>query len=104
MQMRYFGTTISVLISEVHVSEVPLYALVLCVFTMLQVVACKKDPPPPWVQIAISTNGRKAALIDKDGYIWTGSSDFRVCCLCCLYVICKLSVVCMHTLHYFTTL
>lgn len=45
----------------------------------LQTVACKKDPPPHWSHIAVSVNGRLATLIDREGYLWAGTSDFRVC-------------------------
>ena len=44
----------------------------------MQTVLCKKDPPYYWVEVAISTTGKAAALVDKNGYMWGGSSDFRV--------------------------
>ncbi|XP_019850373.1 PREDICTED: vacuolar protein sorting-associated protein 16 homolog [Amphimedon queenslandica] len=39
-------------------------------------VACK-DSNRQWTSIAISLSGKAAALIDKTGYIWAGSSDFK---------------------------
>jgi hypothetical protein len=39
-------------------------------------VSCK-DQNHIWSSIAISLNGKAAALIDKNGYIWAGSSDFK---------------------------
>ena len=43
----------------------------------LQTVACRKGSPQ-WSFISISLNGKAAALVDKEGYIWAGSSDFKV--------------------------
>ena len=44
---------------------------------VVQTVACK-EPNKNWTSIAISLSGKAAALIDKAGYIWAGSSDFKV--------------------------
>jgi len=41
-------------------------------------VVCKKESPLYWVEMAISLNGRAIALVDRDGYLWGGSSDFKV--------------------------
>lgn len=46
----------------------------------LQTIACKKESPVHWVDVAVSTNGRAVALVDKEGYLWGGSSDFKVSC------------------------
>ena len=43
-----------------------------------QTVVCKKDPPLYWAEVAVSLNGKAVALIDKGGYIWGGSPDFKV--------------------------
>jgi len=44
-----------------------------------QNVVCKKESPLYWVEMAISLNGRAIALVDRDGYLWGGSSDFKIC-------------------------
>ena len=44
-----------------------------------QAVTCKKDGSIHWVDVAVSTNGRAVALVDREGYLWGGSSDFKVC-------------------------
>lgn len=44
-----------------------------------QTVVCKKDPPLYWAEVAVSLNGKAVALIDKGGYIWGGSPDFKIC-------------------------
>ncbi len=50
-------------------------------------MTCKKESPIYWAEIAISMNGKAAALVDRGGYIWGGSSDFKVCA-CALCVTC----------------
>ena len=47
----------------------------LCV---LQTVVCKKESAPYWAEIAVSMDGKALALVDKGGYLWGGSSDFKV--------------------------
>ena len=39
---------------------------------------CRKESPVYWVEVAVSLNGRAVALVDRDGYLWGGSSDFKV--------------------------
>lgn len=48
----------------------------------VQSITCKKESPAHWVDVAVSTNGRAVALVDKEGYLWGGSSDFKVNPLC----------------------
>ena len=48
-------------------------------------ISCKKTSPQ-WSSIAISLNGKAAAMIDTEGYIWAGSSDFKVYNTCNVYV------------------
>ncbi len=48
-----------------------------CTCNLFQPVACKKRSAF-WICINISVNGKAAALIDKEGYLWAGSSDFKV--------------------------
>lgn len=45
---------------------------------LLQNVICRKESPLYWVEVAVSLNGRAVALVDRDGYLWGGSSDFKV--------------------------
>ena len=45
---------------------------------LLQNVMCRKESPVYWVEVAVSLNGRAVALVDRDGYLWGGSSDFKV--------------------------
>lgn len=55
----------------------------------LQNVICRKESPLYWVEVAVSLNGRAVALVDRDGYLWGGSSDFKVSrasCASCHYV------------------
>ena len=47
-------------------------------YCFLQNVMCRKESPLYWVEVAVSLNGRAVALVDKDGYLWGGSSDFKV--------------------------
>ena len=49
-----------------------------CKLFDLQFVICKKDGPLCWANMAVSLDGRAVALVDKEGYLWGGSSDFRV--------------------------
>ena len=44
-----------------------------------QTITCKKESPVHWVDVAVSTNGKAVALVDREGYLWGGSSDFKVC-------------------------
>lgn len=60
----------------------------------LQNVMCRKESPLYWVEVAVSLNGRAVALVDKDGYLWGGSSDFKVgrgssMQLVCLLLLCS---------------
>lgn len=34
-----------------------------------------------WAEIAVSVDGKAVALVDKGGYLWGGTSDFKVICL-----------------------
>ena len=54
--------------------------MTICVLTQdpLQAVTCKKEGPIHWVDVAVSTNGRAVALVDREGYLWGGSADFKV--------------------------
>lgn len=44
----------------------------------MQTVVCKKDSPHYWAEVAISPTGKAVALVDRDGYLWGGSIDFKV--------------------------
>ncbi|XP_064405910.1 vacuolar protein sorting-associated protein 16 homolog isoform X2 [Halichondria panicea] len=46
---------------------------------VLQTINCKKGGSLCWVELAVSPNGKAVALVDQDGYLWGGSSDFKVC-------------------------
>lgn len=46
--------------------------------SMPQNVVCKKELPY-WIKIAISPTGKAVALVDREGYMWGGSTDFKVC-------------------------
>lgn len=39
---------------------------------------CKKEAPIYWINIAISPTGKAAALVDREGFIWGGTPDFKV--------------------------
>lgn len=39
---------------------------------------CKKESSLYWAEIAVSMDGKALALVDKSGYLWGGSSDFKV--------------------------
>ena len=43
-----------------------------------QTIICKKDPPMLWAEIAVSVDGKAVALVDKAGYLWGGTPDFKV--------------------------
>lgn len=49
-----------------------------CVDAHLQTVECQKSPPLYWVEVAVSLNGKAIALVDQEGYLWGGSTDFKV--------------------------
>lgn len=44
----------------------------------IQSVVCKKEPPIYWIEVAISPTGKAAALVDREGYMWGGTPDFKV--------------------------
>jgi len=41
-------------------------------------VVCKKEAPIYWINVAISPTGKAAALVDREGYMWGGTPDFKV--------------------------
>jgi hypothetical protein len=43
------------------------------------VLTSKKDPSVYWAEIAVSVDGKAVALVDKGGYLWGGTSDFKTC-------------------------
>ena len=43
------------------------------------------------MEIAVTLNGKAVALIDRDGYMWAGTTDFKVntracTCICNIHV------------------
>ena len=42
------------------------------------VVTSKKDPQIYWAEIAVSVDGKAVAMVDKGGYLWGGTPDFKV--------------------------
>ena len=43
------------------------------------VITSKKDTSPiHWAKIAVSMDGKAVALVDKGGYLWGGTPDFKV--------------------------
>ena len=42
------------------------------------VITSKKEPPLHWAEIAVSVDGKAVALVDKAGYLWGGTPDFKV--------------------------
>ena len=45
---------------------------------IMQTVVCKKESSLYWAEIAVSMDGKAVALVDKSGYLWGGSADFKV--------------------------
>lgn len=41
-------------------------------------VTSKKDPQIQWAGIAVSVDGKAVAMVDKAGYLWGGTPDFKV--------------------------
>ena len=35
-----------------------------------------------WTQIAVSVDGKAVSLVDKGGYLWGGTPDFKVKYVC----------------------
>ena len=38
----------------------------------------KRENNLPWVNMAVAPNGNLLALIDERGYMWLGTTDFKV--------------------------
>ena len=51
--------------------------LTVCIMLILQTVMCK-DPPHHWVEVAVSPTGKAIAMVDRNGMMWGGSTDFKV--------------------------
>ncbi len=45
---------------------------------IIQNVVTRKDPPHYWAEVAISPSGSAVALATKGGFLWGGSTDFKV--------------------------
>ena len=58
--------------------------------TMQSVTTSKKEPPLHWAEIAVSVDGKAVALVDKAGYLWGGTPDFKV-----LYVLMLITSLCI---------
>ena len=70
-----------------------------------QTVVCKKEPPIYWATVAISPMGKAAALVDREGFVWGGSTDFKVkwhiLSMLILYLETKNLRVWVHSLYWF---
>ena len=74
-----------------------------------QTVTCKKESPLYWAEIAVSIDGKAVGMVDKGGYLWGGTPDFKVvvkaciiyyvtACTCTFMRMC-FKMLCMYWIH-----
>jgi hypothetical protein len=42
------------------------------------VMTSKKEQQMLWAEIAVSVDGKAVALVDRGGYLWGGTPDFKI--------------------------